>query len=149
MAGEFLPSYLPYLLQTADQLLSARFHRVLREQGIEVSEWRLLAVLLDEGRLTVGALAARCLLPQPTTTHAVARLEQRGDVVRGTGAADGRHRVVSLTPAGRRRAARLTRQAEQALAETLAENGVAPPADLTESLRLLVARLGAPGGEPD
>ena len=84
--GPFLSRYLPYLLQRADQLMSRRFHADLQAAGIGVSEWRVLAVLLDDGELPLSVLAGATMLPQPTTTHAVARLEVAGHVARRTGA---------------------------------------------------------------
>jgi DNA-binding MarR family transcriptional regulator len=107
----FLPTYLPYLLQRADDAMSRPFHRYLRAEGIVVSEWRVLAVLLDDGEYPLSALAERTMLPQPTTTHAVARLEARGLVARRAGAGDRRQRIVGLTPAGRTLARRLVEQA--------------------------------------
>lgn len=130
----FLEGYLPYLLQRADQLLSARFHRAHRSAGVTSSEWRVLAVLAEHGPLTVSALTRRALLPQPTTTHAVARLEEAGDVVRRATGRDARQRIVTLTAAGRRRAAALIELAAAELDATLADAGIDVPAEFAEQL---------------
>lgn len=137
----FLADYLPYLLQHADQRLSARFHRSLQRRGLQTSEWRVLAVLFDDGPRSIGALTTRSLLPQPTTTHAVARLESRGDVRRFAGAADGRQRIVDLTDAGRRLAAELTESARFDLAATLEAAGIDHPAEFSAQLKAMIATL--------
>jgi DNA-binding MarR family transcriptional regulator len=132
-SGEFLPRYLPYLLHRVDQLLSARFHRDLQASGTAVSEWRVLAVLLDHDGLPLSQLSDRTMLPQPTTTHAVSRLEADGAVERVAVASDGRMRAVHLTTAGRELAQKLVDRA----GVELAGFGVDP-----ERLRRLEADLG-------
>lgn len=138
----FLDSYLPYLLQRADQLLSERFHDRLAEQRLHTTEWRVLAVLVDDGPQTVGALTRRSLLPQPTTTHAVGRLEARGFVRRRLDRDDGRVRIVALTVTGRRVAHRLVAAANKDLARTLTAGGMESPSlEFFEELRRLCTVL--------
>jgi DNA-binding MarR family transcriptional regulator len=138
----FLDDYLPYLLQRADQLLSARLHERLAEQRLQTSEWRVLAVLADDGPLPVGTLTRRCLLPQPTTTHAVSRLEERQLVRRRSTADDGRRRIVELTATGKRTAKRLLTAATNDLADTFTAVGLgAPSEEFLVELRKLVAVL--------
>ncbi|MEL0075369.1 MAG: MarR family transcriptional regulator, partial [Ilumatobacter sp.] len=84
-ASGFLDEYLPYLLRRADQTLSAPFYAVLNRYGVARSEWRVLAVLAESGEVGVVDLANAALSPQPTVTHALRRLEERGLVVRKHG----------------------------------------------------------------
>jgi DNA-binding MarR family transcriptional regulator len=137
----FLDGYLPYQLQRADNLLSRRFQRSLRERGVETSEWRVLAVLLERRSLLVNELAERCLLPQPTTTHAVSRLETSGLVTRTTSEHDGRRRIVALTSAGTQLAEELIAAAQADLAVTLDEAGVQISADFADRLSALRGAL--------
>jgi DNA-binding MarR family transcriptional regulator len=118
--NDFLRGYLPFLLQRADQELSAAFHARLGDDGISVSEWRLLAVLGDGRPYGVSELATVTMLPQPTTTHAIGRLESDGLVERRSDDHDKRRRLVSLTPAGLQLAARLTAAAAHHQAAVLA-----------------------------
>ena len=120
MANDFLRGYLPYLLQRADQLLSDEFHRAMASDGVAVSEWRILAVLRDGRVRSVGELATDTMLPQPTCTHAIGRLEASGRVQRQQSADDGRRSVVSLTPSGKRLADRLVKQATDSTDQLLA-----------------------------
>lgn len=116
----FLDTYLPYLLRRADQTLSARFYSVLNERGVARSEWRVLAVLEELGPLTVRDLTDAALSPQPTVTHAVRRLEERGLVSRTHGSVDRRQRIVDVTPAGAALTRELFDEATQLEADALA-----------------------------
>lgn len=118
----FLDSYLPYLLRRADQSLSAPFYAVLTRYDVARSEWRLLAVLMELGELTVLDLATASLSPQPTVTHALRRLEDRGLVTRMTDADDKRRRLVSITPSGTELAEALIAEARDLEAEALADS---------------------------
>ncbi|MBC8364358.1 MAG: MarR family transcriptional regulator [Actinobacteria bacterium] len=128
----FLGRYLPYLIRQADQALSAPFYAVLTRSGVARSEWRVLAVLQELGELSVAELAAAALSPQPTVTHALRRLEQRGLVTRTVSTVDRRQRLATITPAGSTLTATLITEATRLEAEALAGAG-----DLSE----LVARL--------
>jgi DNA-binding MarR family transcriptional regulator len=96
----FLSTYLPYLLRRADQSISASFYDVLTHHGIARSEWRVLAVLHEFGPLPVLEVADAALSPQPTVTHALRRLEQRGLVTRTDSETDRRQRIVTITEQG-------------------------------------------------
>ena len=119
----FLDGYLPYLLRRADQTLSAPFYAVLTRYGIARSEWRALAVLHQFGAMGVLELADAALSPQPTVTHAVRRLEQRGLVSRRPGTTDRRQRIISITPSGAELTGRLIVEAEALAADALHEAG--------------------------
>lgn len=123
----FTATYLPYLLRQADQTLSAPFYDVLTSYGIARSDWRVLAVLAEHDELGVVDLAALALSPQPTVTHALRRLEQRGLITRTPGTTDRRQRVVSITRTGSKLTATLVAEARRLEAEALADAG-----DLTE-----------------
>ncbi len=119
MELSFLDRYLPYLLRQADQVLSARFYGVLSDAGVARSEWRVLAVLAELGPLSILDLSAASLSPQPTVTHAVRRLEERGLAIRTLSETDGRQRIVSISPAGKELATSLMAEADRLAAETL------------------------------
>lgn len=139
--ASFLGGYLPYLLRQADQTLSAPFYARLTAEGIARSDWRVLAVLAESGQLGVVDLAFAALSPQPTVTHALKRLEDRGLVRRVEGADDRRQRFASITPDGRRLAMRLIQEARRLEAEALAEAG--DLAELISQLRELTRVVDA------
>lgn len=128
----FLDTYLPYVLRQADQALSRGFYEVLTRSGVARSEWRVLAVLEELGELSILDLTAASLTPQPTVTHAVRRLEERGLVTRVLGTDDRRQRFVSITPEGSSITRNLIEEARQLEAEALEESG-----DLSQLVRRL------------
>ena len=78
----FIPGYLAYLLAHASFLFSGQFHARLRERGIPVATWRVLATLSDGDGMTVGELARIALANQPTMTKNIDKLEKAGLVER-------------------------------------------------------------------
>ena len=136
---DFLDRYLPYLLRKADQTLSAPFYAVLARAGVVRSEWRLLSVLEDLGDLRVADLAVATLSPQPTVTHALRRLEDRGLVIKTVDGEDRRQRVVALTPAGSTLTRALIADATHLEAKALA--GADGLEDLAQRLRGLTSFL--------
>ena len=139
LAPDFLGRYLPYLLRKADQTLSESFYAVLARAGVARSEWRLLSVLEDLGDLRVADLAVAALSPQPTVTHALRRLEDRGLVIKTVDGEDRRQRVVALTPAGSTLTRVLIADATQLEAKALA--GADGLEELAQRLRGLTSFL--------
>ncbi len=137
----FLDGYLPYLLRQADQTLSAPFYAMLTQYGVSRSEWRLLSVLDEKGELSVAELAVAALSPQPTVTHALRRLEDRGLVSRSLGTTDKRQRFVAISPAGESLTAKLVDEAMALQNEALAEAG--DLSDLIAKLNDLTALVEA------
>ena len=135
-----LDNYLPYLLQKADHLLSKRFHSSLQEAGVQVSEWRVLAVLADHGSLSVQQVADIALLFQPTASHACRRLENDGLLNRVENSDDRRRKMLSLTDDGQELVDGLTEQARAFESEALARLSV-DSADLAAKVRALIAEL--------
>jgi MarR family transcriptional regulator, organic hydroperoxide resistance regulator len=97
----FTDDYLLFLLAQASAAASEAFHAELRQAGLRVSTWRILASLYPCEALTVGALAEKCLLKQPTLTRALDRMERDGLVKRAHSTIDRRSVFVELTAAGR------------------------------------------------
>ena len=135
----FLDDYLPYLLRRADQTLSEAFYAVLTESGVARSEWRVLAVLEELGPLSVLDLTEAALSPQPTVTHAVRRLEDRGLVSRTAGATDRRQRIVAMTADGSALTRRLMDDARRLESAALADLDELD--DLVAGLRHLITSL--------
>lgn len=121
--ASFLDTYLPYVLRRADQTLSAPFYAVLTRYDVARSEWRVLAVLAELGETTVLDLADAALSPQPTVTHALRRLEQRGLVKRTTDPQDKRRRLISITASGSALTTTLMAEARQLEADALEGSG--------------------------
>ncbi len=141
MTSGFLDDYLPYLLRRADQTLSQPFYNVLADSDVGRSEWRVLAVLEELGEMTVAELTANALSPQPTVTHAVKRLEERGLVTRTPGEHDKRQRIIAITTDGSILTQSLLTQARELEAAALEQLG--DLTDLIDQLRVITTAVEA------
>ncbi|MER7508030.1 MarR family winged helix-turn-helix transcriptional regulator [Streptomyces lavendulae] len=85
-------------------LLTERLTPVYRRHGLGEGEFDVLAALRRAGEpfeRAPGELAAHTMVTTGAMTKRIDRLERDGLVTRRRSAADGRGRVVALTPAGR------------------------------------------------
>jgi MarR family transcriptional regulator, 2-MHQ and catechol-resistance regulon repressor len=71
-------------------------------QGIGISDFMVLEVLLHKGPLTISVIGEKVLLASASMTSAIDRLEKRGLVRRTTCNSDRRIRLVELTCDGRK-----------------------------------------------
>jgi MarR family transcriptional regulator, 2-MHQ and catechol-resistance regulon repressor len=69
-------------------------------QGLGLSDFMVLEVLLHKGPLTISAIGQKVLLASASMTSAIDRLEKRGLVRRKTCDSDRRIRFVELTDSG-------------------------------------------------
>jgi len=106
--------------------------------------WRTLAILDEHGAVRVSDLAVYNQCSQPTATGMVQRLEADGAVVRVRDPDDRRRTLVSLSPAGRERLARLRADVAAALAPKL--TGLSPQriAELEGALQTISALMDQP-----
>jgi MarR family transcriptional regulator, organic hydroperoxide resistance regulator len=96
----FFENYLPHLLTLAAIATSRAFDHELRERGVSLPVWRVMAVLFERPGETVTGLAKRCLLQQPTMTKLLDRMESDRLVRRSPDKQDQRVVRVSLTKKG-------------------------------------------------
>ena len=142
----FVDDYLPALLGQAAQLIQGEFHRVVREHGFMVSEWRVLATLADGEEMTTGRLAEVSLTKGPTATRLLDRMEARGQVQRLPDTADRRITRVRITPGGQRTVSALIALAREHENRVLAPFGLAQAEALKATLRGLIDQRRAAGG---
>ena len=134
----FVDDYLPALLGQAAQLIQGEFHRVVREHGFMVSEWRVLATLADGAEMTTGRLAEVSLTKGPNATRLLDRMEARGQVQRLPDTADRRITRVRITPGGQRTVSALIALARDHENRVLAPFGLAQAEALKATLRGLI-----------
>ena len=73
-----LQDYLPYRLSVASNAVSRLIARAYEQRfGLKIPQWRLIAVLADDGPLTPQALCGRTLMDKVTVMRAALRLLQR------------------------------------------------------------------------
>lgn len=69
-------------------------------EGLCLSDFMVLEVLLHKGPLTISEIGAKVLLTNASMTAAVDRLEERGLVTRQSSETDRRSKIVALTKSG-------------------------------------------------
>lgn len=98
-----LQDYLPYRLSVAANAVSRMIaHSYESRFGLKIPEWRLIAVLADEGPLTQQSLCGRTVMDKVTVMRAAQGLVRRGLVRREPNQADGRSHRLLLTRSGAR-----------------------------------------------
>ena len=95
---DFLPYQLSILANTLSRALAARY---ADEFDLTISQWRVMAVLGRESGLSANQLVERTAMDKVAVSRAVAGLVRAGRVSQRDDPADGRRRVLKLTPAGR------------------------------------------------
>lgn len=98
-----LADFLPYQLSVTSNAVSGRISQEYRERfGLNVPEWRVMAVLGDAGTLTQRELTEFTLMDKVAVNRACKGLEERGLVSRQPNAQDGRSHLLELTESGTR-----------------------------------------------
>lgn len=98
-----LQEYLPYRLSVAANAVSRLIARAYEERfGLRIPEWRLLAVVADEGPLTQQVLCGRTVMDKVTVMRAARSLVRRGLLRRLPNRSDRRSHRLALTAAGAR-----------------------------------------------
>ncbi len=137
----FLEDYLLFLLAAASASASAGFHAIVRQHGLRVPEWRVLACLHDSDGQMVTRLASLALMEQSAMTRVVERMEERGLLERRGDSRDRRRVRVFLTDNGRALLGPLLGLAREQEAEILASLPPAQRAALKPMLASLLAAL--------
>jgi len=97
-----LARFLPYRLNVLAERVSKELARVYESRfGLSIPEWRLLAHLANNDRVSVREVFEKVALDKPTVSRAAARLETAGLIAKRVNAGDRRLVELSLTPAGR------------------------------------------------
>jgi MarR family transcriptional regulator, 2-MHQ and catechol-resistance regulon repressor len=107
------------------------------EEGLCLSDFMVLEVLLHKGPLTMSAIAKKVLLANASMTSAIDRLDQRGMVIRKSSDEDRRIRVAELTPAGRKWITEVFARHEQQLEVLMADLSLSERAQLYRGLKKL------------
>lgn len=98
-----LQDYLPYRLSVASNAVSQLIARAYEDRfGLKIPQWRLIAVLADEGPLTPQALCESTIMDKVTVTRAAQQLLKRRLIKREPNADDGRSHRLILTASGER-----------------------------------------------
>lgn len=134
----FVDDYLPALLAQASHLISSEFHQVVRDHGLSVSEWRVLATLADAPPMSIGRLAQLSVTKQPTVTRMLDRMVAKGQVERVAHGSDRRVTLIKTTARGQQMVARLIALAREHEARVLEPFGLQRAEQLKSTLRRII-----------
>ncbi|NOX82949.1 MAG: MarR family transcriptional regulator [Alphaproteobacteria bacterium] len=96
-----LAHHMPFLLSEVARMLSIGASRTFQRQfGLGVREWRVLAILGDQGPVSAAAMVGPAAFDKATVSRAINTLEANGHVERLPDENDGRKQLVRLTEAG-------------------------------------------------
>ncbi|MEE4014724.1 MarR family transcriptional regulator [Roseibium sp. FZY0029] len=141
--GKFVSSYLLYLLAASSEAASHQFHIRVRELGLRVPEWRVLACLYDQDGLMITQLARYSLMEQSRMTRIVDQMEKRGLVVRKNDEGDGRRVRVHLTDTGQKLSSDVVEEAMEHERTLLSALNQADADRIKPSLERLLASLNS------
>lgn len=98
-----LHEFTPYRLSVLTNRISSLIARAYtRRFGISIPQWRVIAVLGEQGGITATEVASRTAMDKVAVSRAVAGLVAGGQVRRAASQRDGRVAKLSLTARGRR-----------------------------------------------
>ncbi len=139
-----LQDYLPYRLSVASNAVSRLIARAYEDQfGLTVPQWRLMAVLADEGALTQQALCGRTVMDKVTVMRAARALLKRRLVTRLDNEKDGRSHRLMLSDGGRELYGKVVPLAREYEAHLLSTIKAADVARLDRLLREIEQAAGA------
>ncbi len=124
-----------YLVGRLDRVVRRRLAGALGPHGLSLQEYTTLSVLRARSGLSNAQLARRSLITPQAMNEVLARLEQRGLVLRHPDRTRGRIRPAELTVSGKRLLARADDSVDAA------ERDLFPGADGTRLHKLLVETL--------
>jgi DNA-binding MarR family transcriptional regulator len=106
-AAEIASQCACFSVRKAARAVTQLYDKTLEPSGLQVTQFTLLVAVSLSEQLTVSQVAERLVMDRTTLTRNVAPLERDGLVKRKRGP-DRRERYLRVTPAGRRRMARLS-----------------------------------------
>lgn len=97
-----LPRFFPYRVAVLAERVSQAISQVYLDRfDLSRAEWRVVAALGCNEKMAAKDIGPYSALDKMQVSRAVARLEQEGLIRRVGDKADGRAKIISLTPAGR------------------------------------------------
>ncbi len=133
-----LDEFLPYRLSLASNAVSQVIARAYEEHfGLKTHEWRVIAVVAQDGELTQQEIVGRTKMDKVTVSRAAQVLERRKLLRRVTNTEDGRSLRLSLTAEGQKLYTRVAPAALELEAEVLQGLSEREISELQDVLRRL------------
>ncbi len=137
----FLDDFLAYLLARASHKVSEDYSPILKQAGIDRPRWRVLASLCDYDKMTIGDLARKVLMKQPTLTKILDRMEEEKLVKRQHSKEDRRSIKIAITKKGKEKVSALLVKAKQHEKDVLKSYSKEEEIILKQALRTLIDRM--------
>jgi len=135
-----LDNFVPYRLSVASNLMSDAIASAYRALfGLNIAEWRLIAVLAERVSSTQNELCAATRMDKVTISRAAIALADRGLVQRSPNPDDRRSHLLALSPSGQHLYAQVVPKALALEKDLLADFSDAEVADFVAMLRRLEA----------
>ena len=131
--------FLCLALYRASRAMTAGYRPILAELGLTYPQYLVMALLWEDGTLSVGRIGARLRLDSSTLSPLLKRLESLGLVLRRRSVTDERSVDIELTGSGS-----ALRESARAIPAAVCESTGLPPQDLQRlvaELRVLSERL--------
>jgi DNA-binding MarR family transcriptional regulator len=130
-----LDDYLPYRLTVATGWVTRLISRIYEDRfGLNITQWRVIALLGDEGKMTQQQIAQRSTMDKIAAHRAAASLLAR-DIVRVSETIGGRFKFLELTTQGRKIHAEIAPLALDLERQVFERAGLADPARFHETLK--------------
>jgi len=124
--------------------LAAYVEQRVTAEGLCLSDFMVLEVLLHKGPLTISAIGEKVLLANASMTSAIDRLDARGFVTRNESAKDRRIRIIELTASGQTFIAAMYERHAQDIEVVMQEVSAAERVQLYRGLKKLGPYAAAP-----
>lgn len=98
-----LDSIIPYQINRLSHRMNRLLDQDLRQHGLSISSWRVMAVLDFNAKATVNELSRYAMIEQSTLSRMLQRMEANDLIRPQRDKRDGRLRAFSLTPFGRQK----------------------------------------------
>ena len=132
-SGEFMSDYLLYMLRESYNRFSADLYPKLQEEGgVNPEEWRVLAMLLDNGSMQVCELAPLVMQPEIALIQTAEWMQDRGFLELQD------DKILSLTSAGKALADKLLNIAKSHEAEILGALSELQSRQLKDALKAIM-----------
>lgn len=134
---------LPMALLRAREAVMRGFRQMLRENGVNEQEWRIIRALVEVDRVEIGELAERVFILKPSATRTIKNMQARKLVSRSRSNSDQRRAYISLTPQGRELFLKIAPQSEAEYGRITKLVGEDNMQKLYDLLREVTERLNA------
>ena len=133
-------------LLRAREIVVQQFRPMLRRNGINEQQWRVLRVLAEVPEITATQLAEQAAMLSPSLSRMLPVMEARGLLRRKTGTRDQRHSLIAMEPAGRKLFEQVSVDFEQIYAQMARDFGAERLNRLHSELEQLREALSRPLG---